>query len=175
MHQHHNFTTSTGAQLNNWAFIDFQNLVKGALETNHKINWRVFREYLRGRYSVNKAILFLGKIKKNWWFYNKLLAAGFELEFRPVRILASGEVDGGNIDADLAASIMDNKFAYERAVLISNDGDYFNTLKRLQVQNKLLAVISPQPIEKTSALIKRIVRTVDFISIHSIDGILKSA
>ena len=52
-----------------FAFIDSNNLHLGVLSQGWKLDWRKFRQYLRNKYNVNKAYLFIGQVsgaKKDW-------------------------------------------------------------------------------------------------------------
>ncbi|KKP92579.1 MAG: hypothetical protein UR98_C0023G0008 [Parcubacteria group bacterium GW2011_GWA1_36_12] len=45
-----------------YAFIDSQNLNLGIKSQGWKLDWRKFRQYLRNKYSVVKAYLFIGQV-----------------------------------------------------------------------------------------------------------------
>jgi hypothetical protein len=158
---------SQGSQ-NIWAFLDMQNLYKGVQERGWNIRWESFRKYLRERYSVIKAIAFLGYIKEHQAIYNHLRKAGFILEFRQVKRLPNGTIDGGNVDADLASYVMDYKNEYSKAIIVADDADYCRTIRSLNKQNKLKLIISSHLISNTSELIKRVVRDDQILSIHSL-------
>lgn len=140
----------------NWAFLDMQNLYKGVREKGWKIDWVLFREYLKKKLFVTKAIIFMGYIKKNKRIYKRFKKAGFILEFREVFELADGTIDGGNVDADLASYTMDYKNDYHQAVIVADDGDYCRTIESLIRQDKLKLIISSHTICETSNMIKRI-------------------
>lgn len=140
----------------NWVFIDMQNIFKAIQKKGWRIDWRLFRQYLKKNYNVTKAIVFMGYIKENEGFYNYLRSAGYALEFREVKKLNDGKIDGGNCDADLTAYAMDNKDEYEKAIIIADDGDYCRTIESLIRQNKFELMISSHSINNTSNLIKKI-------------------
>lgn len=158
---------------NNWVFIDTQNLVKGVKEQGWKINWKRFRSYLKENYAATKAVLFMGRIPQNDWLYKKLTNAGFEIEFREVKQLVNGQIDGGNVDADLAGYVMDHKREYSKAILIADDADYCNTIKNLKKQNKLKLIVSSHTIMQTSEQIKRTVGKEMIVSIHAIRNLIE--
>ncbi len=110
----------------------------------------------------------MGYIKEYKALYNHLEQAGFSLEFRQVRRLSNGTIDGGNIDADLASYVMDYKFEYTKAVIIADDSDYCRTIKSLNRQNKLKLIISSHLIKNTSGLIKQVITRDQILSIHSL-------
>jgi len=155
----------------NWAFLDMQNFYKGVQENGWKVNWTSFREHLKEKYGVSKAVVFMGYIKKNAWLYRILENAGFELEFRTVNIIGD-KVDGGNVDADLASYVMDHKGDYDKAIIVADDGDYCRTIESLAKQDKLKLIISSHSIKKTSRLIKGIVPEF-IVSVDSIKQLIE--
>lgn len=152
---------------NNWAFIDLQNLCKGVKERGWKIRWNSFRELLKEKYNVTKAVIFLGYLQENEYIYRRMKTAGFTLEFRGVKRLSDGTIDGGNVDADLASYVMDFKTEYSKAIIVADDGDYCRTIKSLDRQNKLKLIISSHTMRSTSELIKQTVNRNMILSIHS--------
>lgn len=153
---------------NNWAFIDLQNLCKGVKERGWKIRWDRFRELLKEKYNVTKAVIFLGYLRENEYIYRIMRTAGFTLEFRQVKRLSDGTIDGGNVDADLASYVMDFKTEYSKAIIVADDGDYCRTIKSLDRQKKLKLIISSHTMKNTSELIKQTVGRNMILSIHSI-------
>ena len=158
---------TTPAIERNFAFIDIQNLHKGVQKRGWKIDWEKFRVYLSNKFQVTKAVVFMGYIQSNQWFYNYLKNAGFEIEFRAVTVLSDGRIDGGNVDADITGFAFDKKNEYTKAVFIADDADYTNSLVRLKNQNKLKLVISSHIIAKTSQLVKNSIGRDMIISINS--------
>ncbi|MDZ7291648.1 MAG: hypothetical protein ONB44_17400 [candidate division KSB1 bacterium] len=55
--------------LENYAFIDSQNLHLGMQELGWRLDYRKFRVYLEEKYGVRKAYLFLGFLPENQNFY----------------------------------------------------------------------------------------------------------
>lgn len=157
----------------NYAFVDAQNLYMGTKLRGWKIHLPSFRRYLRDKYQVAKAIVFIGYIKGNEWIYDLLQNAGFLLEFRQTRVLSNGKFDNGNCDCDLVAYALDAKNEYDKAVIIANDSDYISTIQRLSRQQKLKMVISPQAIETTSYQIKKSVVPELLTSIQDIRSIIE--
>lgn len=153
---------------NNWAFLDMQNLYKGVKENRWKINWQRFRFVLRKHYSVTKAVVFMGFVKENIALYNTIRLAGFDLEFREVKRGGNGQIDGGNVDADLASYAMDHKMEYRQAVIIADDADYCKTIQSLDRQKKLKLIISSHLLTNTSFQIKQSVASEKIISIHGL-------
>lgn len=153
---------------NNWAFIDMQNLYKGIKDRGWKIKWELFRQQLNEKFSVSKAIGFLGFVPENRYLYKQLRNAGFILEFRRVQRLSDGTIIGGNVDADLASYVMDYKMNYDKAIVVADDGDYCRTLRSLKKQNKLKMVISSHVLKETSQLLIDEIGRNNIVSIHSL-------
>lgn len=128
---------------NNFAFIDSQNVYKGIQrDLGWQLDWSRFRVYLKHKYDVATAYLFIGFIPEHNDIYDELQKAGFVLKFKPV--LPNGK-DGvkGNVDADLVLQAMTDYPNYDKAVLVSSDGDFYSLTRYLYDNNKLLAVLSP--------------------------------
>ena len=69
---------------NNYAFIDGQNLYLAIQELGWKLDYKKFRIYLREKYAVDKAYMFMGFLPANQELYNFLQTVGFVLIFKPV-------------------------------------------------------------------------------------------
>ncbi len=139
---------------NNYAFIDSQNVYKGTRrDLGWKLDWTRFRVYLKHKYDITSAYLFIGFMPEHNDIYDELQKAGFILKFKPV--LPNGK-DGvkGNVDADLVLQAMIDYPNYDRAVLVSSDGDFYSLARYLYDNKKLLAVLSPHR-KKCSALLRK--------------------
>ncbi len=82
--------------------------------------------------------------------------AGFTLIFKEVVYDNEGKVKG-NCDADLVLKATRDAYenSFEKAILVSSDGDYAGLVKFLQEREKFLAVVSPATSRKCSILLKR--------------------
>jgi uncharacterized LabA/DUF88 family protein len=139
---------------NNYAFVDSQNVYKGAQrDLGWELDWSRFRTYLQEKYDVTNAYLFIGFLPEHNDIYDELQKAGFILKFKPV--LPDGK-DGvkGNVDADLVLQAMIDYKSYNRAVLVSSDGDFYSLARHLYDNKKLFAVLSPTR-EKCSSLLRK--------------------
>ncbi len=65
-----------------YAFIDSQNLNLGVRSQGWQLDWRKFRQYLRNKYNVSQAYLFIGQVAGNESLYTFLQKAGFLLIFK---------------------------------------------------------------------------------------------
>jgi len=138
---------------NNYAFIDSQNVNLGVQSLGWKLDWRRFRVYLKEKYNVSVAYLFIGYMSQNQDLYSSLQKAGYILIFKPVIPDKNGDVKG-NVDADLVLQAMIDYRNYDKAVVVTSDGDFYSLVKYLYEHNKLEKVISPY-IKTCSSLLKK--------------------
>ncbi len=140
----------------NYAFIDGANLHMGIKSLGWHLDYTRFRIWLTDKYSVSKAYIFIGLIPKHKDLYTYLQNAGFTLIFKEVVYDGSGKAKG-NCDADLVLetvrSVYENRF--DKAIIVSSDGDYAGLVKFLQEKQKLLLILSPSNAERCSILLKR--------------------
>ncbi|MBI1923607.1 NYN domain-containing protein [Candidatus Poribacteria bacterium] len=127
---------------NHDAFIDSQNLNLGVLGLGWKLDFRKFRIYLEEKYKVTKAYLFLGYLPEEQGLYNALQSYGYVLVFKPVLRKRSGGVKG-NVDAELVLQAMIDYPHYDKAVIVTGDGDFACLVKYLHQQHKLHRLIVP--------------------------------
>ena len=133
-------------KLRNYAFIDGNNLYLGAKYQDIKLDYKAFRLYLKNRFNVERAFLFIGKDKENASLYERLRKCGFDLVFKPtVYFNQNGKrMMKENVDAELvlycAAIEHDN---YDKAVVVTGDGDFACLMKYLVEEGKLLKIIAP--------------------------------
>ncbi len=137
---------------NNYAFIDSQNLNLSIQSLGWKLNFKRFRVYLNEKYSVKKAFLFIGFVEGNNDLYSSLQEAGFILIFKPTLKYKDGTTKG-NCDAELVLQTMVEFQNYDKAVIVSGDGDFYCLVKYLIEKEKLSALMAPNRF-KYSALLK---------------------
>lgn len=140
----------------NFAFIDSQNLNLGIQLLGWKLNWARFLVYLKEKYGVTKAYVFLGYMPENQALYTALQESGYVLIFKPTLQSKEGVVKG-NVDAELVLQAMIDYPKYEQAVIITSDGDFSCLVDYLFQNNKLKTVISPSR-ENCSVLLRRAAR-----------------
>lgn len=130
----------------NYAFIDSQNLNLGVRSLGWKLDYKKFRLYLKNKYGVSEAYLFIGKTDGNQDLYTSLQQAGYTLMFKPtVAYYEDGKKTmKGNVDAELvlyaSAKLYDK---YEQAIIVSGDGDFYCLAEYLEENSKLLRIITP--------------------------------
>ena len=144
-----------------YAFIDSQNLNLGVRSQGWKLDFSVFRRYLKDKYNVEKAFLFIGMVQGNSSLYKYLQECGYVLIFKPTLEIKSREgiKTKGNVDAELVLHAMIEFPNYNKAIIVSGDGDFHCLIEFLLENNKLRAFMAPNH-KKYSGLLKR----KDFIS-----------
>lgn len=142
----------------NFAFIDSQNLHLGVsgdvinkrgelLYEGKKLDFKKFRDYLREKYNVQQAYLFIGMLPGNSSLYSHLQQAGYTIIFKQIawHFGPKGEiVVKGNVDTDIvlyAAAKLVNK--YESAIFISGDGDFLSLYQHMDEIGKLSYIFIP--------------------------------
>jgi uncharacterized LabA/DUF88 family protein len=125
----------------------------GIQKLGWKLDFKKFRIYLAEKYGVKKAYVFIGFVALNQSLYDHLQEADFILKFKPTIPDIDGKIKG-NIDADLVLSAALELHEYDKAVIVSSDGDFYSLVQHLHENNKLEVVISPDK-EHCSTLLKR--------------------
>lgn len=150
-----------------YAFIDSQNLNLGVQKMGWKMDWRKFRAYLYDTYGVTKAFMFIGYIAENEKMYEQIHEAGYLIVLKPTtdmtkpvelkvekdKVTGSKDAEGddptkklpikGNIDAELVLWAMKELKHYEKAIIVSGDGDFYCLAEYLVEQGKLLNILTP--------------------------------
>lgn len=145
-----------------YAFIDSQNLNLGTskdirkkgkiIYKGWKLDFKKFRRYLSDKFRVNKTFLCIGYIKQNKNLYRKLRADGYELVFKPTVKDRIGKPKG-NVDAELVLYAAAIEFPnYDKAVIVSGDGDFYCLHEYLEKNHKLLQIIIPNSKSESSLL-----------------------
>jgi uncharacterized LabA/DUF88 family protein len=151
-------------QANNYAFIDSQNLNLGTQRTGWKMDWRKFRKFLADKYGVTQAYMSIGYMSENESLYEYMYELGFLVVLKPtIDVTAkphddedSGDKDSkkkpddkekptikGNVDAELVLYAMKELPNYDKAIIVSGDGDFFSLAEYLAEQGKLDHILTP--------------------------------
>lgn len=145
-----------------YAFIDSQNLKRGIQDCGWELDFRKFRIYLRDKWKVEKAYLFIGYMPANASLYQALQGYGYILIFKPT-LQGQNGITKGNCDAELVLHCMIQKENFSKAVIVSGDGDFHCLIEYLEKEGKLLAVGIPKE-SKYSALLRRYKQFMFFVS-----------
>jgi hypothetical protein len=149
-----------------YAFIDSQNLNLGVsadivrgnkkIYSGKKLNYRKFRHYLRERYGVSKAFIFIGAVPVYSPLYVSLQEAGYTLIFKTVSwyIDENGKtIVKGNVDTDIVLYSVGELFdEYDQAIFVSGDGDFLSLYRHIDKKHKLLKIIAPNRLNYSKLL-----------------------
>lgn len=141
----------------NYAFIDAQNLHLGIKEDGWRIDYRAFRKYLKDKYQVEVAYMFIGYMKENEALYTSLRSFGFELVFKEVLVAIDKngkKLVKGNVDAELVLQALIDIKKYRKAVIVSGDGDFGCLVRYLKDLEKIERVLVPRR-ENCSLLLRK--------------------
>jgi len=125
-----------------YAFIDSQNLNLGVQSLGWKLDWRKFRQYLGTKYGAARVFLFIGYKPGNEVLYKFLQSVGYIVIFKPSMELPDKSMKG-NIDAELVLHTMIEFSNFDKAIIVSGDGDFYCLVEYLEQKNKLLRIFAP--------------------------------
>jgi uncharacterized LabA/DUF88 family protein len=142
----------------NYAFIDNQNLNMTVNKLGWKMDWKKFRKFLKDRYGVTTAFMFIGYVPEQEEMYEKLHDAGYAIVLKPTFDMTRPRLEEnekpqddreekrqikGNVDAELVLWAMKEINHYKQAVIVSSDGDFFSLVEYLVERNKLCKLLVP--------------------------------
>jgi len=126
----------------NYAFIDGQNLNKAVKLQGWNLDYKEFRQYLDTKYNVKKAYIFIGLITTNQTLYSALQDFGYHLVFKPTIANKFGDIKG-NVDTEITLYALTKINQYNKAVIVSGDGDFYSLVQYLQNKGKLEKLLVP--------------------------------
>jgi uncharacterized LabA/DUF88 family protein len=135
----------------NFAFIDSQNLNKSIEKQGWTLDYQRFRIYLKEKYDIQEAFLFFGYLKNHQATYHSLKKWGYKIIFKPVVFGPNGKPKG-NIDGELILHTMIQYTNFNKAVIVSGDGDFYCLIEYLKSQDKLAYIIIPSAHEYSKLL-----------------------
>ena len=124
------------------------------------MDWKKFRKFLYDEYGVEKAFMFIGYVPEFEAMYEQLHESGYLVVLKPTydmtRLRPEAPDKGvdnkskeeerptkGNVDADLVLWAMKELPNYNKAVLVSGDGDFYSLVEYLDEKGKLLKLLTP--------------------------------
>ncbi len=152
--------------LENYAFIDCQNVFQELKSVGFVIDWKRFKVYLAEKYRVKKAFIFIGFIEENKSFYDFLTRVGYQLILKPTVIFGENKVKG-NCDAELVLHTMIEFPNYKQAVIVSGDGDFACLVEYLKSKNKLEKLLVPNS-ANFSSLLKKVLPNEKIAALHKL-------
>ena len=129
-----------------YAFIDGNNLYLGAKSQNIELDYRKLRLYLTHKFGVKKAFIFIGYDPDRGYLYNMLVNAGFILIHKPTVVYVENgkRTMKGNVDAELVLYSAAIEYSnYDKAIVITSDGDFTCLFSFLTEREKLSKIITP--------------------------------
>ncbi len=148
-----------------YAFIDSQNLNLGVKSFGYTLDFAAFLTYLKTKYSVSKAFLFIGHVAGNEKLYTFLQKVGYIIVFKPTLECKRGSqvVTKGNVDAELVLHTMIEWESFDKAVIVSGDGDFHCLMEHLKDNGKLEKIITPN--HKYSSLLRKFAHEIVQVSL----------
>lgn len=139
-----------------YAFIDSQNLYIGIKDQGWNMDYKKFYIYLKEKYKVDKAFIYIGYLKENKYLYEQLGKAGFEIVFKNTKQFGrSRDQIKGNIDVDLTVDAIRKSSDFTNALFISADGDFIALYDYLVEElKKEVTIMIPNMNKYSSFLIK---------------------
>jgi len=145
-----------------YVFIDSQNLNLGTSKDIYrnkkliyqgwKLDFNKFHQYLSDKFRATKVFLFIGYIPQNKPLYASLKRFGYELIYKPTVKDGFGKPKG-NVDAELVLHSAAIEYKnYNKAVVVSGDGDFSCLHKFLEKNGKLLSIVIPNRYSESSLL-----------------------
>jgi len=147
---------------NNYAFIDSQNVNLAIRDQGWILDFRRFRKYLKDKYSITNAFIFIGYIDTNQNLYTSLQKDGYILIFKPTLTLPDGKAKG-NVDAELVLHTMVEYPNYDKAFIVSGDGDFYCLVDYLKGKDKLLKLMIPNR-NRYSSLLRKFSKEMVFMN-----------
>jgi uncharacterized LabA/DUF88 family protein len=123
-----------------------------------KIDYQKLRNYLEKKLNVIVAYYFIGKVKENQDIYTTLESYNYTLKLKDPSPYVTEEVvcpyckkviapemhrNKSDCDSFMTLQVMSDFSLYDKAVLITSDGDFDNLVKKLLLQDKLSMVFAP--------------------------------
>lgn len=143
-------------KVNSYAYIDGANLHKGVESSAWQLDYRRFRSWIRQKFGITDAYLFIGLMPKHADLYTSLQSKGYILVFKEIVYDGVGRVKG-NCDADLVLQAVRDYYENHpvSVLLVSSDGDYAPLVRFWQEKKVPCTIVSPRPVAKCSILLKR--------------------
>ena len=125
-------------------YIDGANLYQAVRRYAWQFDYRRFFVWLKDKYAIDQAYIFIGYSQKYQSMYQYLASCGYTLIYKEVSFDNEGKIKG-NCDADLVVHAMKGYYEKEfgRLILVSSDGDYASLVAFLKKKGAFLTLVTP--------------------------------
>lgn len=129
-------------------FVDHANIFYNLQKQDIRIDYKRFRKIISKGYYLVGAFVYLGvpdKIPSSKDHFLKYIeSAGYVIQKRPLRKYADGSTKQKGIDIYIYKDMVElaEEDAYDKAILVSGDGDFVDAIRRLKRLLKLYEVWS---------------------------------
>ena len=147
---------------NNFAFIDSQNLNLSIKDQGWSLDFAKFLVYIKHRFNIKKAYMFIGFVDGNEKLYTYLQEAGYIIIFKPTLKLPN-EKFKGNVDAELVLHSMIQYNKYDKAVIVTGDGDFHCLIEYFVEKDKLKRLVVPNK-KRYSSLLRKFTQHISFLN-----------
>lgn len=136
-------------------YIDDANLHQGTISLGWELNYSRLSIWLKEKYNAQQIYMFMGLIPKYKKLYTALQEFGFTLIFKETVCGEGGKIKG-NCDASLVLKVVSDFYEkkFDKAIIVSSDGDYADLVEFLKIKNSLKILISPS--NKCSYLLRKL-------------------
>ena len=150
----------------NIAYIDAANLDGALRSLGWQLDYARFRVWLKDKYQIERAYIFIGLIPKYKSLYTYLSESGFTLVFKEVVYQNGNDKPKGNCDTDLVIQAMEDLYEgrLNKAVLVSSDGDYASLVQKLHNTDHFDTLLSPATNKHCSILLKKIGVRISYVN-----------
>lgn len=127
-----------------YAFLDATNIIYGASDSGWKMDFKKLSRYLKERYDAEKILYYAGvdaENKKQLRFYEKLQEFGYLLRLIPVKTFKDGRKKA-DVDSRMTFEMMLYFDKYDRALVMTGDGDYYWVLEYLLLKHKSVKLLA---------------------------------
>lgn len=126
-----------------YAFIDASNIIYGARAEGWLIDQKKLFAYLRRRFRTSDLFFYFGKDDKNKEqekFLKKLTSFGYTLRVKQIK--RYGLRQKANCDVDLTMDMLLLKDKYDRAIVLTGDGDFLPLFTYLKKEGKEIIILA---------------------------------
>jgi uncharacterized LabA/DUF88 family protein len=156
--------------INNFAFIDGANLHITYENLDWKLDYQKLFHYLGAKFNVTVAYYFIGHTQESLHICENLDNYGYTMKLKTPSPYTTEEVDcpycnkvitpelkknKADVDSQMTLTVMSDLYLFDKAVLITSDGDFDELVKLLIRTDKLRMVLAPCR-EGCSKLLKKV-------------------